>query len=243
MAEKRRENSLLTSLNELRNVEEERLKEEEDVVRQKAEAEARAREEALRRAREEEEAKVRAAEDKVRKEREDKERKRREEQLRLEEAERRAHIEAQAKLDEARIQAEAQIRVSKRVPVRIIATIVTIAIVVSGGTIYYMYTKHVEEQRLAEAEARRKIEEAEKEQQRIRDEAEAQKRAAQKRLEDLQGKLNSATSEAEKVKLRQQIADEERRHTPRPGKKGGGKGEGTPANTESADPLGNLPGL
>src|SRR2546423_1901803 len=62
MAEQRRENSLLVSLRELRTIEDDRVKEEEDDVRKKAEAEARAREDTIRRAKEEEERKEREAE-------------------------------------------------------------------------------------------------------------------------------------------------------------------------------------
>src|SRR5207245_1302589 len=59
MAEQRRENSLLISLKELRDIEEDRVKEEEDAVRAREDAERRAKEEAIRRAKEAEEAKIR----------------------------------------------------------------------------------------------------------------------------------------------------------------------------------------
>ena len=66
-----------------------------------------------RRKREEEEAKIRAAEDKDRQEREEKERLAREEKFLIDEAERRAQVEADAHIEEARRIEETQERVKK----------------------------------------------------------------------------------------------------------------------------------
>ena len=127
----RRENSLLVSLKELRDLEEDRVREEEDAVRAREEAERRAKEDAIRAAKEAEEAKIREAEDKIRRETEEKERKAREERLRIEEAERRARIEAEAKLEEARIAADARIKAAKKPPVRLIVGIAITVLVIS----------------------------------------------------------------------------------------------------------------
>ena len=110
MAE-RRENSVLFSLNELRNIESDRVRGEEEAERARIEAERRAREDEIRRAKEAEEAKRRAEEDRVRRDIEEKERIVRENELRLKESERRAQIEAAAKLEQARIEAEARARI------------------------------------------------------------------------------------------------------------------------------------
>src|SRR5438067_12809974 len=110
MAE-RRENSVLFSLNELRNIESDRVRGEEDAERARIEAERRAREDEIRRAKEAEEAKRRAEEDRIRRDVEEKERIVREGEMRLKESERRAQIEAAAKLEQARIEAEARARI------------------------------------------------------------------------------------------------------------------------------------
>src|SRR5581483_8079692 len=123
----------------------------------------------------------------------------REAQLRLEEAERRARIEAQAKLEEARIQAEAQIRVSKKVPVRLIVGITLGVMVIAGGTIGYIINQHQEEQRIAAAENER----------RLREERERAEKDKAERLSELQASLTKATSEVERAKIRQQMAEEQ----------------------------------
>src|SRR6478609_1540571 len=92
MAE-RRENSVLFSLNELRNIESDRVRGEEEAEEARIEAERRAREDEIRRAKEAEEAKRRAEEDRIRRDIEEKERIVRENELRLKESERRARIE------------------------------------------------------------------------------------------------------------------------------------------------------
>lgn len=105
MAEKR-ENSVLFSLRELRQIEDDRVQQEEDDARQRDEETRRAQEEAERRAREDAERARREAEDAERRKVEEVERRAREEQLRLEEAERRARVEAQMKLEEQRLKME-----------------------------------------------------------------------------------------------------------------------------------------
>jgi hypothetical protein len=239
MAEQRRENSLLVSLKELRQVEEDRVKEEESAAQAKIDAEARAREDAIRRAKEAEEAKIREAEAKVRREREEKERQIREEQLRLEEAERRARIEAQAKVEEARIAAETKIRVHKATPWRLVAGISAAVFALAAVTIGVIVQKHREEQ----AEIKRQTDEREAMERKRAEEASerAQKAEAElkKKLDDLSRALTAATSEVDKARIRQQMADEVK-HSRRSAKPG--KAEGT-INTESSDPLGNLPGV
>ncbi len=128
----REENSLLFSLKEVANTLQDRLKEEEDSRLASAEAERRAKEDAIRRAKEEEEAKVRAAEDAIRREREAKEHKEREDRIRLEEAERRARIEAEARIEEANLRAATEAIKSKPLPVKLIAAVSAVFIMIIG---------------------------------------------------------------------------------------------------------------
>lgn len=244
MAE-RRENSLLVSLRELKEIEEDRVREEEDAVRTREEAERRAREDAIRQAKEAEDRKIRDAENKIRREKEERERKIREEQLRLEEAERRARVDAEAKLAEVRIQQEARIKASKAPPVRMIVGITLTFLVVSGGAIGYVVTKNMEErqeqERKAQETLRQQREAAEAKRQQILKEQEDLK----KNMGDLKGKLDSATSEADKQRIRQQMADTESRSQKRQKALQGDtkKPAGGKSDSDNVDPLGNLPGM
>ena len=109
MAEKK-ESSVLFSLRELREIEEERIQEEHSAKKRAEEERIRAQQEAERRAREEEEGRRRAAEQAERSAREAVENREREERLRVEEAERRARVEAQASLEQQRMHKELEIR-------------------------------------------------------------------------------------------------------------------------------------
>ena len=109
MAEKK-ESSVLFSLRELREIEEERIQEEHSAKKKAEEDRIRAQQEAERRAREEEEGRRRAAEQAERSAREAVENREREERLRVEEAERRARVEAQASIEQQRMHKELEIR-------------------------------------------------------------------------------------------------------------------------------------
>jgi hypothetical protein len=109
MAEKK-ESSVLFSLREHREIEEERIQEEHTAKKQAEEHRIRTQQEAERRAREEEEGRRRAAEQAERAAREAVEQREREERLRVEEAERRARVEAQAHLEQQRMHKELEIR-------------------------------------------------------------------------------------------------------------------------------------
>src|SRR5579864_7160734 len=157
MAE-RRENSVLFSLNELRNIEQDRVRSEEEAERQRIEAERRAREEEIRRAKEAEEAKRRAEEDRVRKEIEDKERVHREGELRLKESERRAQIEAAAKLEQARIEAEARARIEgKKFPTTQVVGGIIALVLFAGSVMGYLVYNHNQELARAQAENQAKL--------------------------------------------------------------------------------------
>lgn len=241
MAE-RRENSVLFSLRELRNIEEERVKGEEDAERARIEAERRAREEEIRRAKEAEEAKRRAEEERLRRIEEEKERQVREEQLRLQESERRAQIEAQTKLEQARIEAEARARMeAKKPPIGAIVGGVVGLVALAGGIMGYLVYSHNQE--IKKEQARVAAVEAEKT--RIAKEAKEREEAIAKELGDLKGQLEKATDEAEKAKIRARMESVASRASsgsrPKAAKAEGEKPAAKPKiNTNTNDPLSGL---
>src|SRR5262245_17465196 len=132
MAE-RRENSVLFSLRELRQIEDERVKQEEDAEKAKVEAERVAKEDALRLAREEAERKAREEDDRLRKIQEDKDRQVRDEQNRLEAEKHRTQVEANVKIEEARLRAEAQSAAAHRKPMRLVVGLGAVVFVLLAG--------------------------------------------------------------------------------------------------------------
>jgi hypothetical protein len=94
----RPDNSVLFSLQELRRLEDERVKAEADARRAQAEAERRATVEAEQRARDEETRRAREEEGRRRRAESERQAREREDRLRLEEAERRARVEGELKL-------------------------------------------------------------------------------------------------------------------------------------------------
>ena len=156
MAEKK-ESSVLFSLRELREIEEERIQEEHTAKKRAEEDRIRAQQEAERRAREEEEGRRRAAEQAERAAREAVENREREERLRVEEAERRARVEAQAHLEQQRMHKELEIRAieaQKSKPTWLIAVAGGLVLVV-GILGYWAYNRSQEADRdKAESEAR-----------------------------------------------------------------------------------------
>jgi hypothetical protein len=153
MAEKR-ENSVLFSLRELKKIEEDRVKSEEDAIRQREEDE-RARVAAeSRRQREEVERIRREAEDAERARQDAEEAQRRAEQLRLEEAERLARVEAQARLEEQRLRMEidARAREASTRKAKILVSITAVAFVVVAVAGVFAY-RTIQEREVAAAEA------------------------------------------------------------------------------------------
>jgi hypothetical protein len=96
----RPENSVLFSLNELRRLEDERVKAEADARMAQADAERRAKAEAEERARAEETRRVREEEERRKRAESENEARQREDRFRLEDAERRARVEGELKLRE-----------------------------------------------------------------------------------------------------------------------------------------------
>jgi hypothetical protein len=138
MAEKR-ENSVLFSLRELQEIEEERVQEEVDAARVAEEQRIRVEIEAERQRRDAEEATRRAHEDETRRQREAADRQVREDQLRLEEAERKAQIEAQSRIEQQRLQMEMEVKkaaASRKSPKVLVAASVVLVLAVGGLGIF-----------------------------------------------------------------------------------------------------------
>jgi hypothetical protein len=200
MAE-RRENSVLFSLKELRNIEDGRVKKEKDDAEARLAADRQAKEAAERSARDAEERKRRDEEDRLRRIDEEKENRVREEQMRLQEAERRARVEGEVRLQEQRMHLEAQAKVQHKSPVKAILGVTAVLVAVAGGLGYKMYSDHqteiaAERANSARLEAEAKVKQVELEQ-RIS--------AIQK---DMDQKLASAKTEEEKARIRAEAAQQ-----------------------------------
>jgi colicin import membrane protein len=240
MAE-RRENSVLFSLNELRNIEQDRVRGEEEAEQARIEAERRAREEEIRRAKEAEEAKRRAEEDRIRQEANEKDREAREHDLRLKEAERRAQIEAAAKLEQARIEAVARARIEgKKFPTMQVVAGVIALVIIAGGIMTYLVHSHNEELARTQAEAQQR---ADAERKKLVAEDQARQAQLQKQLDDLQQQLSKASNDAERAQIRAKMATAAAakvKPTQTRTAKSGEKGSPKATVKDTNDPLGGL---
>jgi len=192
------ENSVLTSLKELRRQEEERVSQEKAKAEAKADAERRAKEDAERRAKEEVEQARRAEENRKKREEEDKLAREREEKLRVEEAERRARIEADTSLQRERMRLEVQAKAavqSKPAPKGLIIGIVVGVLVIGGIVVAKISADH-----RAASEAQAQAAEKEKNEQLRR-----QEMAFQAQIDKLTRQLGEAKNEADREALRRQI--------------------------------------
>ena len=188
------ENSVLFSLRELRRIEDDRVKKEQESARAKAEAERQAREEAERVAREAEDRRVRDEADRARMAREADEQRSRDEQLRLQEAERRARVEGEMRINEERMRLEMQHK-KKHSPVKAVLTVTGILVVIGGGVGYKMYSQHQTELAAERAERERISAQARKE----RAELEAKLVGIEKNMND---QLARAKTEEERQRIR-----------------------------------------
>jgi colicin import membrane protein len=161
MSERPRENSVLFSLRELRRIEDDRVKKEQDAARAKAEAERQARDAADRAAREAEDRRLREEQERVRLAKEEEEARHREGDLRVQEAERRARVEGEMRINEERMRLEMQHK-KKHSPVKAVLTVAGILIVIGGGVGYKMYSQHQAELATERAERDRIEREAKK---------------------------------------------------------------------------------
>jgi hypothetical protein len=138
----RRENSVLFSLKELRNIEDGRVKKEREEADARVEAERAAKAAAERAVREAEERRLREEEDRVRRIEEEKENRVREEQMRLQEAERRARVEGEVRLQEERLRLEVHAKTQQKSPLKAILGVTGVLVIVAGGLGYKMYSDH-----------------------------------------------------------------------------------------------------
>ncbi len=151
----KRENSVLFSLRELRQIEESRVQEEVNAQRSAEEARVRAIQDDERTRRDAEEARVRAIHDEEQRQRDTIEARAREERIRVQEAETQARIRAQAELEQQRMHNEMQIKmqeVAKTRPTWLLAIAGILTVSVIGLGIFF-YKRH---QEATAAEARNK---------------------------------------------------------------------------------------
>lgn len=188
----KRENSVLFSLRELRQIEENRVQEETEAVRTAEQQRSAAREAAERSVREAEEARIRAERDAQLQIETARENAEREARMRVESAEAGERQRQQAALEQQRLQQEMELRraeVAKKRPTWMLA-VMGFAIVAAIGMIFFAIRSRAES-----AEAEKKKEQAELiAKQAVKDAEEAQaaveKLAAD--LADLDKKLNTA---------------------------------------------------
>jgi hypothetical protein len=191
----RRENSVLFSLKELRNIEDGRVQKEKQEANARLEADRAAKLAAERAVREAEERRVREEEDRVRRVEDEKEGRVREDQMRLQEAERRARVEGEVRLQEERLRLEVHAKTQHKSPLKAILGVAGVLVVVAGGLGYKMYSDHQTELAAERANSAR-----------IEAEAKAAKAEFEGRLAALQkdtdAKLARAQTDAERAQIR-----------------------------------------
>ncbi|HXU00398.1 MAG TPA: hypothetical protein VN903_05370 [Polyangia bacterium] len=193
------ENSVLFSLRELRRIEDDRVKKEQDAARAKAEAERQAKEASDRAAREAEERRVRDEADRARQAREDADERQRQDHLRLQEAERRARVEGEMRINEERMRLEIQHK-KKHSPVKAVVTVAGVLVLIGGGVWYKMHSDHQAELAQERAEKARIEMEAKKAQAML----EAKLVGIEKSMND---QLSKAKTEEERQKIRAAAAE------------------------------------
>lgn len=212
----RNENSVLMSLGALREIEEDRLKGEEEAIRQRAEAARRAQDEAERMAREAEQEALRLAEEAERASEEAIRREAREAQLRLAEAEQSARIDAEAKLEAERMRLEVESMATTQRRARwVVPSFVGLAVVLAAGLGYVFGVHLPERQRQQEEASKQRI-------QQMQAQAAADRKALLQRLDKqatkLQAAIASSKDQVEVKRLQEQLkrlqAERQQAHKP-----------------------------
>lgn len=208
-------NSVLFSLKELRQIEEQRTAEEKKAVQDRIEAARRAKEEEEQQVKAAEARLQRAEEERVQREREARERAARDERIQLAEAESRARIEADMRLQQHRVQveAEAEARSGAHTLRKIVVTVVALAVVVLAGLGYFLKVKSDEKQRAEAAQQRiaQQIEALKQEFAQAQAQFEQDQRESEERMLALDNKLKNAKDAATRELLSKQRADERER--------------------------------
>jgi colicin import membrane protein len=204
-----RENSVLFSLKELRRIEDDRIRQEEADARARVESERKAREDAERKARDEIDRRRRDEEDRVRRTEEDKVAREREEQMRLQETERRARVEAEMRIQEERMRLEVQAKKAKS-PLPAILVVGGILIIAAGIAVYKVNSQ-------AEAEKIALQRQAAEEAERIKKESDDRTRRLEGQIAQKEKEMREAKTEEERVRLRaEKEALQNRRGSARP---------------------------
>jgi hypothetical protein len=198
MAE-RRENSVLFSLKELRGIEDGRVKKEREEADARVEADRAAKMAAERAVREAEERRIREEEDRARRLVEEQEGRVREDQIRVQEAERRARVEGEVRLQEERMRLEVHAKTQQKSPLKAILGVTGVLVIVAGGLGYKMYSDHQTELAAARANQERIETEAKAKQ----DELQAQITAITK---DMNDKLAKAQTDEARAQIRAEAA-------------------------------------
>jgi hypothetical protein len=199
MSERPRENSVLFSLRELRRIEDDRVKKEQEAARAKAEAERQAKEASERAAREAEERRMRDDADRVRQAKDEHEQREREGNLRVQEAERRARVEGEMRINEERMRLEMQHK-KKHSPVKAVLTVAGVILLAAGGVGYKMYSQHQAELASERAERARVEAQARKD----RAELEAKLVGIERNMND---QLAKAKTEEDRQRIRAAAAE------------------------------------
>jgi colicin import membrane protein len=206
-----RENSALIALNELKNLEAQRVQQVVEDKRSKEDAERQRVEEAERKRREEAERVRREEEERMRLEQDEREQREREERIRVAETEARARAEQEGRLREEQMRLDAQVKMSerKKTPYWLYATagVLLVGLCVLG---YFGYQKMQENEAIAaqQEEDRKKHEAESAAQAKVIADLEAEKAKLEKEQaeldkaqKDLEAKLATATTDAEKAAL------------------------------------------
>ena len=191
----KRENSVLFSLRELRQIEENRVQEEETAVRSAEEARMRAQQEAERKRRDEEEARIKAERDHVRSIEEAKVAAEREARLRVETAEAGERARHQAALEQQRLQGEMELRraeVAKKRPTWMLAVTGFAVVATIGLVIFAIQRKNAADEADRNAEIAKKAAD-----QAVKDAADAKEKLdkVSKDLDDLNDRVNKSVND------------------------------------------------
>ncbi|HSZ84160.1 MAG TPA: hypothetical protein VLA14_17870 [Polyangia bacterium] len=198
MAE-RRENSVLFSLKELRGIEDGRVKKEKEEADARLEADRAAKLAAERAVRDAEERRVREEEERVRRLEDEKESRVREDQIRVQEAERRARVEGEVRLQEERMRLEVHAKTQQKSPLKAILGVTGVLVIIAGGLGYKMYSDNQATLAAARADSAR----AEMEAKAKQDELQAQITAITK---DMNDKLAKAQTDEARAQIRAEAA-------------------------------------
>jgi len=201
----KRENSVLFSLRELRQIEENRVQEEEDAVRRDREAKLRAEQEEARRVRDAEDARIKSERDEQVRIENAREAAEREARMRVEAHEAAERQKHHAALEQERLQHEMAIRreeARKKRPTWMLA-VTAIALVGAIGFIYW----GIQSKNESEADKTARIQAEETSKQAIKDARDAREKldAVQRSLEDLDTKVAKAVSDVANAKDRADI--------------------------------------